>query len=96
VLAFGQRHYAANTLLPRAGVSRLGTTLVPQGAPDDHPYEREAAIGPPEVGDLGERPPQIVNVDEVAAVERNGATVARQARDLGRAAGSLHTGIRLY
>ena len=38
VLAFGQRHYAANTLLPRAGVSWLGPTWVLQGAPEDHPW----------------------------------------------------------
>jgi uncharacterized cupin superfamily protein len=31
VLAFGQRHYPANTLLPRAGVSWLGVTLGPRG-----------------------------------------------------------------
>ena len=31
VLAFGQRHYAANTLLPRAGVSWLGPTWVLEG-----------------------------------------------------------------
>ena len=45
VLAFGQRHYAANTLLPRAGVSWLGPTWVLQGAPEDHPWAREAAVG---------------------------------------------------
>jgi uncharacterized cupin superfamily protein len=32
VLAFGQRHYAANTLLIRAGVSWLGPTWVLEGA----------------------------------------------------------------
>ena len=47
VLAFGQRHYAANTLLPRAGVSWLGPTWVLEGAPEDHPWAREAAVGPP-------------------------------------------------
>ncbi len=50
VLAFGQRHYAANTLLPRAGVSWLGPTWVLEGAPDDHPWAREAAVGPAELG----------------------------------------------
>ena len=48
VLAFGERHYAANTLLPRAGVSWLGPTWVLQGAPEDHPWAREAAAGPPD------------------------------------------------
>ena len=57
VLAFGQRHYAANTLLPRAGVSWLGPTWVLEGAPEDHPWAREAAVGPPTWDELAERPP---------------------------------------
>ena len=96
VLAFGQRHYAANTLLPRAGVSWLGPTWVLEGAPDDHPWSREAAIGPPELGGLAERPPRIANVDDVDEFERLGTTVARRGRDLGQAAGSERTGIKLY
>jgi uncharacterized cupin superfamily protein len=95
-LAFGERHYAANTLLPRAGVSWLGPTWVLEGTPDDHPWKREAAAGPPEVGELTERPTRIVNVADVEQVGREGGTVARSVRDLGRAAGSLKTGIRLY
>jgi uncharacterized cupin superfamily protein len=96
VLAFGERHYAANTLLPRAGVSWLGPTWVLEGAPDDHPWKREAAAGPPAVGELAERPARIVNVEDVQREGRAGATVAREVRDLGRAAGSIKTGLRLY
>lgn len=96
VLAFGERHYAANTLLPRAGVSWLGPTWVLQGAPEDHPWAREAAAGPPDTGVLAPRPSRIVNVDAVEPSERRGATVARESRDLGRAAGSLKTGLGLY
>ena len=96
VLAFGERHYAANTLLPRAGVSWLGPTWVLEGAPDDHPWKREAAAGPPEVGELVERPGRIVNVEDVEAYEREGASVARSVRDLGRAAGSYKTGLQLF
>ena len=96
VLAFGERHYAANTLLPRAGVSWLGPTWVLEGAHDDHPWQREAAVGPPEVGPLADRPARIVNVEGVEVHTREGATVARAVRDLGRAAGSIKTGIRLY
>jgi len=96
VLAFGQRHYARNTLLPRAGVSWLGPTWVLQGAAEDHPWKREAAAGPPEVGELGARPSHVVNVDDVEPTTRAGATVARSVRDLGRAAGSFATGIRLF
>ena len=96
VLTFGQRHYARNTLLPRAGVSWLGPTWVLQGAPDDHPFKREAAVGPPEVGELEARPSNIVNVEDVEPATRDGATVARAVRDLGRAAGSFATGLRLF
>jgi uncharacterized cupin superfamily protein len=96
VLAFGQRHYAANTLLPRAGVSWLGPTWVLEGAPDDHPWKREAAVGPPNVGDLSERPRRIVNAADVEPETREGATVARTVRDLARAAGSERTGLRLF
>jgi uncharacterized cupin superfamily protein len=96
VLAFGQRHYAANTLLPRAGVSWLGPTWVLEGKPEDHPWKREAAAGPPAVGELSERPERIVNVADVGPESRDGATVARTVRDLGRAAGSLRTGLRLF
>lgn len=96
VLAFGERHYAANTLLPRAEVSWLGPTWVRQGDPADHPWKREAAVGPPVVGELAERPARIVAIDDVEASERAGATVAHRVRDLGRAAGSLKTGLRLY
>ena len=96
VLAFGERTYAANTLLPRAGVSWLGPTWVLEGAPEDHPWKREAAVGPPEVGELAERPSRIVNVSDVEPELREGATVSRAVRDLGRAAGSLKTGIRLF
>jgi uncharacterized cupin superfamily protein len=94
VLAFGQRSYAANTLLPRAGVSWLGSTWVLQGAPDDHPWAREAAAGPPEVGDHLPRPERIVNVADVPVVARHRETVFSDWRDLARAAGSERTGLR--
>ncbi len=96
VLAFGQRHYAANTLLPRAGVSWLGPTWVLEGAPEDHPWAREAAVGPPTWESLSERPGRIVNVSDVEETEHTGATISRRVRDLGRAARSERTGLRLY
>jgi uncharacterized cupin superfamily protein len=96
VLAFGERSYAANTLLPRAGVSWLGPTWVLEGAPEDHPWKREENAGPPDVGDLSERPSRIVNVRDVEPEARDGATVARASRNLGRAAGSYKTGIRHF
>jgi uncharacterized cupin superfamily protein len=95
VLAFGQRVHAAGvTWLPRAGVAWLGETWAPVGAEDDHPWAREAAAGPPEVGDISPRPSNIVNVDDLDPVERDGATVGRRVRYLGKAAGSQRTGLR--
>jgi len=95
VLAFGQRSYAAGiTWLPRAEVAWLGRTWAPVGAEEDHPWTREAAAGPPEVGEISERPASIVNVDEIEPVERETETIGRRTRDLGRAAGSSRTGLR--
>ena len=98
VLAFGQRHYAANTLLPRAGVSWLGPTWVLEGAPQDHPYAREAAVGPPTWDTLADRPSRIVNLADVHATERGAQTetVRSVVRDLGDPAGSERTGLSHY
>jgi uncharacterized cupin superfamily protein len=96
VLAFGQRHYAANTLLPRAGVSWLGDTWVLVGNPDDHPWKREEAVGPPTWTELSERPTRIVNVDDASTSEHDGVTVGRVARRLSSAAGSVRTGLSHY
>ncbi len=97
VLAFGQRHYAANTLLPRAGVSWLGPTWVLQGAPEDHPWAREAAVGAPTWTELAERPACVANLADVpdrgAPGRRRSAT---SSRDLGRAVGSERTGLQHY
>ncbi|GIU95479.1 MAG: hypothetical protein KatS3mg012_1936 [Gaiellaceae bacterium] len=96
VLAFGQRAYANGiTWLPRASVAWLGKTWASVGAEADHPWAREAAVGPPEIGELSERPPSIVNAEDVEVVERETATIGRRIRDLGRAAGSIRTGLRL-
>jgi uncharacterized cupin superfamily protein len=95
VLAFGQRIYPAGaTWLPRAGVAWLGETWARVGAEEDHPWTREAAAGPPEIGELAPRPSNIVHVLDLEAVEREGATVGRRVRFPGREAGSDRTGIR--
>lgn len=95
VLAFGQRAYAGGvTWLPRAGVAWLGQTWASVGADEGHPWKREAAAGPPQVSELLPRPSNIVNVADAEAVERDGATVGRRVRFLGREAGSRRTGIR--
>ena len=96
VLAFGQRHYAANTLLPRAGVSWLGPTWVLEGAPEDHPWAREAAAGAPSWDALVERPATIVNLTDVPTREREHGSVSAVVRDLGDAVGSERTGLSHY
>lgn len=95
VLAFGQRTYAEGiTWLPRAGVAWLGETWAPVGAEEDHPWTREAAAGPPEVGELAPRPPTIVHVPDLEATERETETIGRRVRYPGRALQSVKTGIR--
>jgi uncharacterized cupin superfamily protein len=95
VLAFGQRTYAPGvTWLPRAEVAWLGETWAPVGAEDDHPWTREAAAGPPEIGELAPRPANVVNVDELEAAEHESATLGRRARHLTRGAGAVQTGMR--
>jgi uncharacterized cupin superfamily protein len=97
VLAFGERVYAGGVgWIPRAGVAWLGETWGRVGAEEDHPWKREADAGPPDFGELRDRPSNIVHVDAVAEFERAGATVSRRGRDLGRAAGSQRTGIKVY
>jgi uncharacterized cupin superfamily protein len=96
VLAFGQRTNANGiTWLPRAGVAWLGETWAPVGAEDDHPWTREAAVGPPEVTTVSERPSNVVNVADVEEVEQVFTTVGRRVRNLGVAAGSQRTGLRV-
>ncbi|HEU0335737.1 MAG TPA: hypothetical protein VFR43_04240 [Gaiellaceae bacterium] len=96
VLAFGQRHYAGGvTVLPRAGAAWLGASWGLVGGEDNHPWRREAAIGPPDLSDPSPRPDRIVNVGDVEAVPNERTTVGRTVRDLGRAAGSRRTGLRL-
>jgi uncharacterized cupin superfamily protein len=54
-----------------------------------HPWEREAAAGEPDVGDVSERPQTIVHVDDADYVEVRACVD----RDLGRSAGSENTGL---
>ncbi len=90
VLAFGERVLGGGAHLPRAGVSWHGPSWVRSGG-EPAPYAAEAAAGPPELVPESPRPASIVRVNDVKGVRRTGATVARERRDLGRAAGSLAT-----
>lgn len=95
-LAFGMRAYPGGTWLPRAGVVRMPPAWAeaPGGA---HPWEREIAAGELELPEPeAERPSLIVHVDEVEEEAFARATVGARVRYLGRAAGSLLTGLRRY
>jgi uncharacterized cupin superfamily protein len=87
VLAFGQRKTQGNTVLPRAGVAWMHPSWVEVGGP--HPWEREAAAGEPEVGEISGRPGNIVHFSDATRLDVR----ASIDRDLGRSAGSERTGL---
>jgi uncharacterized cupin superfamily protein len=100
VLAFGERHEDESVGFPRLGMSYVGgrmTDSIP-GLTDGKPtqFVREAELGPPPLpeGAPGPRPPTVVNVEDVEAVTVERPRVARTRRNLGRAAGSITTGIQ--
>ena len=98
VLAFGQREYDEAVRFPQLEMSLLGGRAVhseagPKGVPVQ--FQREADHGAPPVGDtIGERPATIVNVADVEPVEVRRERVSRARRNLGRAAGSVETGLK--
>jgi uncharacterized cupin superfamily protein len=95
VLAFGQRALGQGAWLARAGVAWVGVTWASVGE-EPSPWEREAAVGAPDLpATISPRPATIANADDVPAETRDGATVARSRRDLGKAAGSVRTGLKL-
>jgi len=99
VLAFGPRLPDESPRFPRLGFSLVGGRGVEtlDGAVDGYPIQfvREAEIGPPELlAEPDPRPASIVNVADVSpeAIER--PRVVRTRRNLGRAAGSITTGLQ--
>jgi uncharacterized cupin superfamily protein len=94
VLAFGHRVYPPHTYLPQAGVVRMGVTIA---APDlPHQFHLQEELPELELPEPSPRPATIVNAAEVPRGDaRDGATVGRTRRDLGRAAGSIRTGVKL-
>jgi uncharacterized cupin superfamily protein len=95
VLAFGERRPMPSAFLPRIEAHWLGRTWTDAGG-GASPFDREGALGPIDVPAPTARPPGIVHVDDVAAGERAGATVGRQVRGLGAAAGARRTGLSHY
>jgi len=100
VLAFGERNEDESVGFPRLGMSYVGSRLVGSfpGAIDgtSTQFVLESQLGPPPLppGEPAPRPPTIVNVEDVEAVTVGRARVVRTRRNLGRAAGSVTTGIQ--
>ena len=97
VLAFGPRAGDPSTRLPRLGLSLIGARFVESVAPEPGTllqYEREIALGPPELPAPGPRPATLVNLADVEPVAVERPVVARVRRNLGAAIGSVATGLQ--
>jgi uncharacterized cupin superfamily protein len=93
VLAFGQRAYPGGTWLPRAGVVRMPPAWVDAPAGTPHPWQREADAGELEFPEPAARPANIVNLTDVDEDPEPRSRYSAVWRELGRAAGSLRTGL---
>ncbi len=98
VLAFGPRYEDEVPRFPRLGLSLVGNRAVESG-PGSHEgipiqFVREAELGPPELPDPGERPRTIVNLHEVKSRRWGRGRVSTTRRDVGRAVGSVITGLK--
>jgi len=99
VLAFGERNEDESVGFPRLGMSYAGNRLVGSmpGRIDGNStqFVLESQLGPPPLPEEpAPRPPTIVNVEDVEAVTVERPRVVRTRRNLGRAAGSVTTGIQ--
>jgi uncharacterized cupin superfamily protein len=99
VLAFGPREYDESIGFPRLGMSLVGNRAVDTiaGSVDGVPVQfvRESELGPPELpAEPGPRPATIVNLDAVSPERLERPRVVRVRRNLGRACGSLVTGLQ--
>ncbi len=95
VLVFGERRPAELCVLPRTGYGWLGDSWVAAGE-GDSPWERDTALGHPDFPPPSERPANIVNLDTVELTRWGSGSGSCEShrRDLGRAAGSITTGLR--
>lgn len=98
VLAFGPRIYDESARFPRLGASLVGIRYVESidGSTDGLPtqFVREAELGPPELPEPSARPSTIVNVRDVEPVVMARPRIHRTRRNLGKALGSVTTGLQ--
>ena len=99
MLAFGPRLDDESVGFPRTGLSIVGARMVEStpGFYDGFPaqFHAEAAAGPPELpAQPSPRPATIVNLADVEPNTENHGQVAGPWHDLGRAAGSIRTGLK--
>jgi len=81
------------TWLPRANAWFLGPRWLPADGP--HPFELEAAAGPLELPEPGERPPNVVHHRDVPTERLDRGECVNEGEDLGTAAGSQRSGLNL-
>ena len=86
MLVYGTRARTEIGHLPRAGVAWIGGTWTDVGG-GERPWKREVGAGEPDVPELGERPANVINRDDV-----EGAAGGKWRR-LARAAGGELTGL---
>jgi uncharacterized cupin superfamily protein len=100
VLAFGTRFEDESVGFPRQGLSRVGSRVVETlpGSVDGVPAQwlRESELGPPEIGSVepGARPESIAALADVEPIVVERSRVVRTRRLIGRAAGSVRTGLQ--
>jgi uncharacterized cupin superfamily protein len=98
VLAFGPRHRDGSTRFPRLGLTMIGRRYVKSSAGEPRgpllQFLREAELGAPELAEPSEpRPANIVNLADVESEPLEHSHVRSSWRDLGRASGSVTTGL---
>ena len=90
VLAFSSGSPTGLTTLPRAGVTWVGSRWLPADAP--HPFDAEPPAG--ELPAPSPRPRTIAALADVARSDEDDGRVHRRRSDLGRAAGSVLSGLK--
>ncbi len=98
VLAFGSRFEDESVGFPRIGLSRVGGRMADTrpGVEDGYPaqWQAEVRAGSPDLPEPSPRPTNIVNLSDVEPETLDRPRVVRTRRNLGRAAGSLTTGLQ--